>query len=140
MNQMLNKIFVDPTDNTLLQLFRYGFVGGVAFLADYTTLYLCTELIMLHYLISAAIAFVVGLIVNYLLSTLWVFSIHTKSKMWIEFAIFAIIGIIGLGLNELIIYVATEKCGLYYMLSKLISTALVFLWNFFVRKFVLFRE
>ena len=53
---------------------------------------------------------------------------------------FAIIGVIGLGLNELIMYCAVELIGLHYMVAKLISTALVFFWNFFARKMTLFYK
>lgn len=140
MNKLLEKIFVTPTTNTFLQLFRYGFVGGIAFIADYGTLYVLTEYVHLHHLISAALAFLIGLVVNYCLSTLWVFSQHSQKSKWVEFMVFTIIGVIGLGLNELIIYTGTDICGLHYMLSKLISTIIVFFWNFFARKYVLFDK
>lgn len=136
----LNKIFVESTSSTLVQLFRYGLVGGIAFVADYGTLYVLTEYVHLYHLISAGIAFVIGLLVNYVLSIHWVFDEHSSSNKMTEFSIFAVIGIIGLGLNELIIYTGTDVFGLHYMLSKLISTMIVFLWNFFARKYVLFDK
>ena len=138
--QIIDTLFIKPTTNTLLQLFRYGFVGGIAFVADYGTLFCLTEFLHLHHLWSAAIAFIIGLVVNYLLSTSWVFRKHTTQNHWLEFLVFAIIGVIGLGLNELIIYIATDLCKLHYMLSKLISTGIVFFWNFFARKFILFNK
>ncbi len=140
MRKLLHTLFVAPTDNWLLQLFRYGFVGGVAFVADYGTLYVATEYLHLHHLLSAAIAFIIGLVVNYLLSTSWVFASHSQTNRQLEFIIFAVIGVIGLGLNELIIYLGTDVCGLHYMLSKLVSTAIVFFWNFFARKLILFNK
>ena len=140
MKNILNKLFLETTQSTLLQLFRYGFVGGVASVADYGTLYLFTEAFHIYHLLSAAIAFVIGLIVNYLLSTSWVFASRTQKNKWIEFAIFAIIGLFGLGWNEIIIYVGTDVCELHYMISKLISTVIVFFWNFFARKIILFKN
>ena len=128
------------SQGTLFQLIRYGFVGGVAFIADYGTLYAFTEYIGIPYLVSAAIAFIIGLTVNYLLSSLIVFTTHRLQSKWLEFAIFAIIGVIGLGLNELIMYCASDLMGIHYMISKLISTALVFFWNFFARKITLFYK
>ena len=53
---------------------------------------------------------------------------------------FAIIGVIGLIFNELIMYAGTDILHLHYMVSKLISTAIVFFWNFFARKFLLFNK
>lgn len=123
-----------------IQLMRYAVVGGVAFVVDYGSLWLLTELAGLHHLVSAAIAFVLGLTCNYLISTAWVFGESKVKNRWLEFSAFALIGIVGLGLNELIIYLCTDICSLHYMLSKIISTALVFFWNFFARRFLLFKS
>lgn len=138
--QWLHTLFVAPTDNTLLQLFRYGFVGGVAFVVDYGSLYVLTEFLSVPYLWSAAIAFILGLVTNYLLSISWVFKKNATMQRWQEFLFFAIIGVIGLGFNELIMYVGTDMLHLHYMLSKLISTVIVFFWNFFARKYLLFNK
>ena len=138
--QFLHTVFVAPTNNWMLQLFRYGFVGGVAFLVDYGTLFVLTHYAGVPYLWSAAIAFILGLVTNYLISISWVFQHSGKMRVWQEFVCFAIIGVIGLGLNELIMYVGTDIMHLHYMISKLISTAIVFFWNFFARKFILFNK
>ena len=138
--QWMHTLFVAPTNNWMLQLFRYGFVGGVAFLVDYGTLFVLTHYAGVPYLLSAAIAFILGLVTNYLISISWVFQHSGKMRVWQEFVCFAIIGVIGLGLNELIMYVGTDMMHLHYMISKLISTAIVFFWNFFARKFMLFNK
>lgn len=124
--------------NTFIQLMKYGVVGGIAFVADYSLLYLLTEYCGLHHLLSAAISFVVGLIVNYVLSLRYVFKERSFKDKRMEFAAFAIIGIIGLLLNELILYVSADVCGLHYMIGKVVSTLIVFFWNFLARKIVLF--
>jgi putative flippase GtrA len=134
-----NILIKGRTDNTFIQLFRYTFVGGIAFIADFCSLFVFTEIFAVHYLISAAIAFLLGLMTNYSLSIVWVFHKHTMNNKLYEFIIFAIIGILGLGLNEFFIWFFTERVGFYYLLSKIFSTVFVYLWNFFTRKFVLFR-
>jgi putative flippase GtrA len=48
-----------------------------------------------------------------------------------------VVGLIGLGLNALIIYIFTELAHVYYLLSKIISTIIVFLWNFLARRYSL---
>lgn len=122
------------------QFLRYGVVGGIAFIVDYGTLYALTEFAGLHHLLSAVLAFTAGLLVNYTLSILWVFRGERSWKPAAEFTAFTIIGLIGAGLNELIIWLGTDVAGLHYLLSKLISTALVFFWNFFARKILLFSK
>ena len=122
------------------QLFRYAVVGGISFVVDYGSLWLLTEKAGLPYLWSAAIAFILGLICNYLLSTAWVFGESKLKNAWAEFAAFAIIGVIGLGLNELIMYACTDGLGFHYMLSKIVSTGIVFFWNFLARRFLVFKS
>lgn len=140
MKELFQKLMLGKADSLLLQLFRYFFVGGAAFVVDYASLWFLTDICGLHYLLSAAIAFILGLTCNYLLSTAWVFDNNRLKNRWAEFVVFAIIGLVGLGLNELIMYVCCDGLHLHYMVAKLISTALVFFWNFFARKFILFNK
>jgi len=136
---MLNKLLKSKTNNTIIQLFRYTFVGGVAFLFDFMALFILTEYLHIYYLLSAAMSFLLGLTINYVLSVKWVFEKRSIKSKHTEFIIFTLIGIIGLTLNEFFIWFFTEIASTYYLYSKLISTVLVYLWNFFIRKFVLFR-
>ncbi|MEE9190982.1 MAG: GtrA family protein, partial [Candidatus Neomarinimicrobiota bacterium] len=102
--KMLKKLLVNNTDDTLIQLFRYTFVGGVAFIFDFGSLFILTEYFKIYYLVSAAIAFIIGLTINYLLSITWVFFKHSIKSKHFEFFIFAFIGVIGLALNEFFIW------------------------------------
>jgi putative flippase GtrA len=140
MRRKLWALLFGATGSLLHQFSRYVVVGGLAFLVDFGSLYGLTEFAGLHYLISAAVAFLFGLVVNYCLSLLWVFDRRTmKSSATVEFLVFAVIGIVGLGLNEGIIWFVREKIGFHYMVAKVISAGIVLIWNFGARKFVLFR-
>jgi putative flippase GtrA len=130
---------IEPTDSTAIQFARYVFVGGLAFILDIGTLYLLTSKASVHYLVSAAVAFLLGLTVNYLLSRAWVFPRRVLQNSTVEFAIFAVIGVVGLGLNELGMWLLSSVVGLYYLYSKIVTTAVVFFWNFTARKMSLFR-
>lgn len=123
-----------------IQLFRYGVVGGISFAVDWGVLMFCTDVIGIHYLLSAAISFILGLICNYTLSTRWVFGKSRISNKWAEFGAFAIIGIVGLLLNEIIMFVATDIADIHYLASKAISTSLVFVWNFLGRRFMIYTS
>ena len=137
---MDNSIFKGKTNIMMIQLFRYLWVGGVAFIVDYGCLFLLTEYAHISYLISAAVAFLCGLIVNYLLSVAWVFSNSRLDNKMAEFVVFAVIGLVGLLLNEGIMYLCCEVLNVHYMISKLCSTGIVFFWNFFGRKLILFSK
>jgi len=133
------KLLKDQTDQTRIQLFRYMFVGGAAFIIDFLSLFILTDFFGIYYLISAALAFILGLIANYLLSVSWVFNKRTLENRTFEFGIFAIIGIVGLGLNEVFIWFFTQDLQIYYLYSKIFAAVIILFWNFFARKFTLFR-
>ncbi len=135
---MAEQLINNRTNSTLIQLLRYTFVSGIAFIFDFGLLYILTEFINVYYLVSAAIAFLLGLIINYFLSVTWVFEKRPVKSKWLEFTIFAVIGIVGLALNELFIWGFTDIANLHYLQSKIMSTVFVFLWNFFARKHALF--
>ncbi len=115
------------------QILRFTVVGGLAFLIDYGLLYLLTEFIGIHYLISSIISFTVSVIFNYIMSITWVFDV-TKKQGVKEFIIFIILSVIGLGINELIMYLMVDIMAIHYMISKLFSTGIVMVYNFITRK------
>ena len=137
--QKLNRLLKEETERTIIQLFRYVFVGGAAFIVDFGSLFILTDFFGIYYLISAAIAFILGLIVNYALSISWVFNNRKLDNLTLEFGVFSLIGIVGLGLNEVFIWFFTAEVGFYYLISKIISAVIVLFWNFFARKYVLFK-
>jgi putative flippase GtrA len=118
---------------------RYLIVGGFAFACDATTLYVLTAFLGVYFLISAVIGFVLGLMVNYLLSRSWVFERRTLTNTSVEVTVFSAIGIAGLGLNEAILWTFQDKLRISYLIAKGVSGVVVFLWNFAIRKVALFR-
>ena len=129
----------DQTDRTKIQLFRYILVGGMAFAVDFISLFVLTNYLGIYYLISAAIAFILGLFLNYILSVKWVFIRRSIENRTFEFGVFAFIGIVGLGLNEVFIWFFTQDLQIYYLISKILASIIILFWNFFARKFILFR-
>jgi len=120
------------------QFIRYLYVGGLSFLVDFTCLYYLTEHIGMHYLISATLAFSLGLTTNYLLCLAWVFDFRRMPNRWHEFMVFSAIGLFGLVLNNLLLWLLTEHAGLYYLVSKIIATAAILFFNFSLRRWLLF--
>lgn len=120
------------------RIFRYALVGGVAFIADITTLYGLTAYGGVNYLLSAASGFALGLSINYWLSLRFVFRDLGKRTDW-TFSLFLFIGLAGLAMNEAIIWFFTETIGLHYLASKLVSVVIVFFWNYGARKKMCFE-
>lgn len=132
-------VFIQRTSRLSSQFIRYTFVGGIAFVVDASLLFALTRYLGVHYLISAAFGFCMGLALNYTLSILWVFDRRSIENKFKEFAIFTLIGIVGLGFNEVFLWLFTEFCAFHFMISKFFATIFVYLWNFFVRRYLLFR-
>jgi putative flippase GtrA len=122
----------------LVQMARYLVVGGLAFVADFGSLVLLTSLCGWYYLYSAAAAFLLGLAINYALSVTWVFKVRAVKNAHAEFLLFGLIGLVGLGINQVLLWTLTDGLGLDYSQSKLLSTPLVLAWNFGARKLLLF--
>ncbi len=131
-SELVKKLFLEKNHDTRIQFFRYIFVGGVATIVDMGSLYIFTSIMGLNYLISAAIAFILGVATNYLLCIAWIFESTGRVKK--EVILFVVIGIGGLILNEIIIWLLVEEVGLYYMVAKAVAVVIVLGWNFGMRK------
>lgn len=134
----LSTALTAKTNRLPAQFLRYFMVGGVAFVVDFAALFLLTEFGHLYYLVSAAIAFTAGIAVNYALSVTWVFDHRSLDNKMHEFAIFAVVGIIGLALNTSLMWFFTELLGLHYLRSKGVAAVTIFIFNFGARKALLF--
>ena len=134
----IQNILSKQSQGSQFQLIRYSISGGVAFIIDFTILYILTEIFNIYYLISAGFAFIAGALVTYTFSIFWVFDIRRFVNTHIELGLFILLSFIGLLLTELFMWFFTEFSGIYYLFSKIISSALVLGWNFFSKKYLLF--
>ncbi|WP_122641760.1 GtrA family protein [Luxibacter massiliensis] len=127
---------MDNKKNTSLwqQIVRFAVVGGSAFVIDYGIMVLLTEAFGVNYLISSAVSFSVSVIFNYLLSVHWVFNVTDDRSQTQDFMVFIILSVIGLGINQFIMWVAVDKLHIFYMLSKIGATGVVMVYNFITRK------
>jgi len=129
-----------PVPEIFGQFFRYVLIGGLAFVVDFGCLLALTELAHVHYLTAATVGFLLGLAVNYWLATHWVFRYRKLSNRQLEFIIFGVVGVLGLGLNNLFMYAMTESLLFDYRISKLLTAALVLAFNFSIRRALLFSK
>ena len=127
-----------PAYSPLCELVRYGAASALAFAGDFTTLVLLTELAGVHYLVSAAAGFGVGILITYFVSVRWVFSNRRLASAAAERTIFVLIGVGGLVINHFVMFGLTEFALLPYAISKIGSVGLVFWFNFILRKLLLF--
>lgn len=128
---------MDKKKSLIQQIIRFGFVGGGAFVIDYGIMIFLTEAAGINYLVSSAISFVVSVIFNYILSIKWVFNVSGERSQAQDMTVFMVLSVIGLGINQLIMWLAVDKLHIFYMLAKIGATAVVMVYNFVTRKLFL---
>lgn len=131
------------------EIIRFALVGVIASLFDLSTCYLFQFVILPSTLapiwltiISVTMGFVVGVTVNYLCSIYMVFKSTTskdKSRTTtgkILFLSFAVVGLLmGYGLQ----YLFYDVWGVGYVLTFIIRTLIVLVWNYLSRKYFIFK-
>lgn len=135
----LRSWLVERNDKLHVQFFRYLLVAVAAFAVDFGTYTILVKVVDIHPVVAATIGFLLGIIVNYLLSIRWVFDKRSHSARY-ELIVFTTIGLVGLGLTDMIIWLIAVKAGQDELLAKIIATAIVFFWNFGARKIILFNK
>jgi putative flippase GtrA len=124
---------------TIRQLLKTVVASQAAFWLDFGVLALLTEVVGLHYLVSAAFSFLAGTTLSYALSVAWVFDTRRVASKTAEYALFVLVGAVGLALNESLLWLFTEALGLHYLVAKVAAATLIFGGNFAARKLLLFR-
>jgi putative flippase GtrA len=119
---------------------RYITASAAALAVDFSLYAGLVRLGSVDYLIAAPLGFALGLATIYLLSVRWVFGVRRLADARIEFAVFASIGLAGMALNQLVIYLGVEAWALSYEAAKLVSAGVVFCFNFTLRKLLLFTR
>lgn len=134
----------------LKEVIRFVITGGVCFIVEFVALVFVRDTVGLQTLIATPIAFLISVIVNYILCVQWVFTGAKDQKA--AKAGFLITSVIGLLLNELLMWLLGMMFGedgivikilsftvTMYMVNKVIATLIVMIWNYFTKKLILQR-
>lgn len=157
---MLKNLFLSSPKNAAIQFFRNMIAGIAGTLLDFAVLIFCEEVFLLGEVFSTVIGFVAGLALNYVICRAWVFPESHQKNAVIDFLAFLLIGVIGLFLTQVIIspfsehgifgvgyFVSHVSFGRkflpetrYYIIGKTIAVILVYFWNYFARKKILYGK
>lgn len=121
-------------EKLLVQIFKFGIVGVVATVIDFIFLYVFSEVCHLPIIVANTLSFVISVIYNYWASLTFVFDVKANKDKRKQFIVFVIFSIMGLVINNLLVYIITDVLGVYYMLSKVVATLVVMVFNFVTRK------
>ena len=128
------KLFVQPSSNWAVQMFRYAWVSFFAYVVDAGCCFVFTRFLGIYYLVSTVLSSLCGGTANYLLCVTPAMFGSTGRNRLLEFTLFTLIGIGSLVINLSVMWLLTDKCHFHYMVSKFFSIIGVFLYTFFMRR------
>lgn len=129
---MIKKIRALLAHGRLGEALRFVITGGVCFLLDYAVMLLCKEALGLNYLVAAGLGFLASVVLNYILCVRWVFEGANESGR--RKVVFFITSAAGLGLTELLMFAFVDWMGIDYRIAKLVTVALVMVFNYFTKR------
>ena len=121
----------------VVQFVKFGIVGIIAFCIDYGLFLVLDYVFSVNYLVASPISFTIATVFNYAASMRYVFEGREDQTRLQQFAIFFVLSVIGLGLNQLILWLCVAWLSLFAWVGKLVATAIVMVFNFFTRKLFL---
>ena len=113
----------------ILKFLKFCVVGFSGMVVDFGVTWLCKEKFKWNKYVSNSIGFVLAATNNYIWNRWWTFQ-SDNANIPIEYGKFLVISVIGLGLNNLVIYLLHEKLKLNFYFAKLIAIGVVTVWNF----------
>ena len=118
-------------------LVLYGIIGSFSSGLDFLIYTLLVQLVGLQYLVANCISVVAGISTSFYLNRNYNFKVkdHTKRR----FSIFLTVGLCGLVMSNLILYLCIDNLGMDKLISKLLSIVLVVFFQFLVNKYLTFK-
>lgn len=132
--------------DNIKQFISYFFVGGAAAVVEWIMFFLFANVIMLNYILSTVLAFIFSTTTNWILGRVFTFKNSKSYKNNVGKEVFAVflVSAIGLLFNMFLMYIFVTVMGFDSVIGKTVSkiaaTGIVFVWNFLIRKLVVYRE
>jgi putative flippase GtrA len=120
-----------------LQFARYFVSGGAAFLIHLATLSALVELFAVPAVVATGIGFIVALCANYTVQHTWVFKANGGHKT--RFTRFVLVTVVTFALNIALFRLLNEVLGVWYLLSQIVASGVLFIVNFFVNRHYTFE-
>jgi putative flippase GtrA len=123
-----------------MTIFKYLIVGTLAAAIDFFVFGLLVYLTKTPWYWAACISFLFATSVNYFLAITFVFNSGIRFRQLHEFGLVFLVSVVGLLVNQIILYVAIELASSNLLIAKLVATAGAFFWNYFSRSKFIFKS
>ena len=121
----------ESLQSLFFKFMKFGVVGFSGLLLDFGVTYIAKEKLRWNKYIANSLGFLLASGSNYYLNRIWTFHSLDPAIGW-QFSKFLFIAVVGLLLNNLIVYLLTEHARLNFYIAKFGAVVLVFFWNFSV--------
>ena len=129
--------FIKNLINRFRHLILYGIIGSFSACLDFVFYTIMVQLVGLHYLVANCMSVIFGITTSFVLNRNYNFKV--KDKVRLRFSIFLLVGLCGLILSNIILYVFVSSVGMNKLISKLLSIVLVVFFQFLVNKYITFK-
>jgi dolichol-phosphate mannosyltransferase len=120
---------------------KFALVGASGILVNTLVMYLATERLQVYYLISAGIGTVASTLWNFGLTETWVYQSKNMAQGRIQrLALFFVMNMIALSLRTPMIYLFTAILGIFYVISNLISLAILTVVRFAFSDAIIWKQ
>lgn len=114
------------------KLMKYTIVGISGIVINTFVLFFCTDVLKIFYMISSAVAYEISILTNFIINDRWTFkAVDNKSSFLTRALYFNYTMIIGAILGMLLLYVFTSMLSINYLVSNIMSIAIVFMWRYY---------
>ena len=116
--------------NLLLKFLKFGIVGGSGVVIDFFFTWLLKEKFKVHKYLANTIGFTIAASTNWFFNRIWTFK-STNQDVIQEYSNFLFVSLIGLAINNAVLWIFTDKLKFNFYFAKLIAIAITTIWNFF---------
>ena len=139
MIKFIKKVLLKFQDIINLEFIKFFIVGGISTLIDWLFFFLIGIYLNIHYQISLIISYTLGGITNYSLNRYYTFQNKSK-KIALQFLTFFSLALVSLFLSMLVMFIFVDILNLHRMLSRILTTAIIFIFNYLMHKFITFNK
>ena len=121
----------------IFKLLKFVVVGLSGMVIDFSITILLKEKLKIHRYISSSAGFSIAATTNYFINRIWTFE-SSNPKIIFEYSSFFIISVVGLGINNIFLYLFEKKFKFY--VAKFLAIILTILWNFLANYYFTFSR
>lgn len=118
-------------------LILYGIIGSFSSGLDFLIYTLLVRIAGLQYILANCISVLGGITTSFILNRNYNFKVKDHAKR--RFSIFLTVGLCGLLMSNIILYLCIDVWSMDKLISKLLSIVLVVIFQFLINKYFTFK-